>query len=581
MKLPIKEYLQLLGKYLKGQKRNVVFLVIIILLNVGLQLVNPQIIRYFIDEVQKGNGGKNLIIAACLFIGLAFVKQGFNIIATYISQTVGWNATNALRLDLIEHCINLDIAFHKNHQPGELIERVDGDVNQLFNFFSTFTIKLLTNVGLLLGVLVLLSKEDLRVGGTLLFMSMIAMIVLGYIEKTSSKYWEAEREFSGKFFGFLGEQVTSTEDIKACGARQYVMNKFYGFLRKLLKLDLKATMAYYHMWIANLVLFGLVDVVLFFICAKLFKSSTITIGTIYLIFYYKDLLREPLEEIRGQLQDLQKSEASIKRVSDLFNTKSSIIHGEGVIKEKIGVDIDLKDVSFRYEDGDMVINNLSLKIPKNKILGVLGHTGSGKTTLARLMVRLYDISEGELLIGGKDIKTIKNNNLRDRIAYVTQEVQIFNATVRENLTLFNNNIKEEDIMKAITEVGLGDWLSKLPSGLETVLDGGGSGLSAGEAQLLAFVRVFLKNPSIVILDEATSRLDPITEQLIEKALDKLVKNRTCIIIAHRLQTVQRADEILILEHGALIEHGERDILEKDKNSKFYDLLQKGLEEVLV
>jgi len=201
--------------------------------------------------------------------------------------------------------------------------------------------------------------------------------------------------------------------------------------------------------------------------------------------------------------------------------------------------------------------------------------------LARLLVRLYDVTGGNIYLDGKSLSTLKFEELKKQIAYVTQDVQLFQASIRDNLTMFNRSIKDEEILKALSEVGLWDWYKSLSSGLDTILDAGGGGLSAGEAQLLAFVRVFLKNPKLVILDEATSRLDPITEQLIEKALDKLLKDRTAIIIAHRLWTVQRADHILIIENGTSIEYGVREELVKDKESRFYKLLQKGIEEVLV
>lgn len=214
-------------------------------------------------------------------------------------------------------------------------------------------------------------------------------------------------------------------------------------------------------------------------------------------------------------------------------------------------------------------------------MGVLGHTGSGKTTLARLIVRLYDTYSGDIKFIGEDLKALTKESLMENISYVTQEVQIFHATVRENLTLFNPNIDDSTILKIIEDVGLTNWINNLPKGLDTILDNGGSGLSSGEAQLLAFVRVLLKNPKLVILDEATSKLDPITEGVVDKALNKLLQDRTCIIIAHRLGTVSKADNILILEEGKVLEYGNRKDLGRDKNSKFYNLLQKGLGEVLV
>ncbi|MEG0133239.1 MAG: ABC transporter ATP-binding protein [Clostridium sp.] len=581
MKLPLKEYLGLLYKYLEKKKLSVIILLIILILNVGLQLYNPQILRYFIDTVETGGGSKNLIIAALLFIGFGLVRQLFRIISTYISENIGWSATNDLRVDLIDHCIKLDMSFHKKHQSGEMLERVDGDVNALFSFFSTFMLELLTNGGLIIGILIILLREDWRIGVTLTLFASLSLIVMRLIEKKASVHWGIARENSAKLYGFLGEQITSVEDINTCGAKSYTMNTLYKFYRKMLPTEVKSTLGYYYMWIANLIVFGLGNVMALLLSAYLYGNSVITFGTVYLIFYYTELMVNPLEEIRSQMQELQKAEASIKRVKELFDTKSTIEFGEKILDSKNPVEVEIKDVDFSYEDGEQVLENISVNIPKNTVLGVLGHTGSGKTTLARVIVRLYDVCGGSIKFNGEDLKEISEESLMESISYVTQEVQIFHATVRENLTLFNPNISDDTILGIIKDIGLMSWLNNLPKGLDTMLDNEGSGLSAGEAQLLAFVRVFLKNPKLVILDEATSKLDPITEGLIDASLSKLLKDRTCIIIAHRLGTVHRADNILILEEGQIAEYGNRKKLCEDSNSKFFNLLQKGLEEVLV
>ncbi len=581
MKLPLKDYFKLLYKYLKKQKLMVILLFLILVTNLVIQLANPQILRYYIDAVTENLSSENLVIAALLFIGFGIIRQVFKIISTYISEKVGWRATNALRSDLIEHCINLDMDFHKTHQSGEMLERVDGDVNALFSFFSTFVLQFISNLGLLIGIILLIYREDWRIGLTLTFIAILDMLAMKYIEKKSLKHWEKSREYSAQLYGFLGEQITSVEDINTCGAKNYTMNSLYKLYRKMLPIEVKATLGHYYMWIANIVVFALGNTAALILSAYFYGNSLITFGTVYLIFYYIELMANPLEEIRSQMQKLQRAEASIKRVKELLRTKSIIEYGDKDLDSKEFIDVDINGVSFSYEDGEVVLKDIDINIEKNTVLGVLGHTGSGKTTLARLIVRLYDVCSGSIKFNEENLRHVTKESLMENISYVTQEVQIFHATVRENLTLFNPNIKDETILNVIEDIGLMPWLNNLPNGLNTVLDNGGSGLSSGEAQLLAFVRVFLKNPKLVILDEATSKLDPITEGLIDEALNKLLKNRTCMIIAHRLGTVGRADNILILEEGTVVEYGNRKKLCKDKNSKFYNLLQKGMEEVLV
>jgi len=214
------------------------------------------------------------------------------------------------------------------------------------------------------------------------------------------------------------------------------------------------------------------------------------------------------------------------------------------------------------------------------VLGVLGRTGSGKTTLTRLLFRLYDPASGVLRLNRVDMRDIALAELRERVGLVTQDVQLFQATVRDNLTFFDRSIGDAQIQAVLQELGLGDWFRSLPNRLDTELAASGQGLSAGEAQLLAFTRVFLKNPGLVILDEASSRLDPATETLLERAVGQLLTHRTGIVIAHRLRTVQRADDILILDSGRVVEYGPREELARHPGSRFYHLLQTGLEEVL-
>jgi ATP-binding cassette subfamily B protein/ATP-binding cassette subfamily C protein len=243
-------------------------------------------------------------------------------------------------------------------------------------------------------------------------------------------------------------------------------------------------------------------------------------------------------------------------------------------------------VSFAYSDGrssdadDTVLHDVSFTLGSGRLLGLLGRTGGGKTTLARLLFRLYDPNEGRIRLGGVDLTDLALCDLHQRVGLVTQDVQVFRGTVRDNLTLFSEDDRDAQILEAFRALGLWDWYEALPDGLDTELVTGGRGLSAGEAQLLAFTRVFLRDPGLVVLDEASSRLDPATERLLERAIDRLLVGRTAIIIAHRLSTVDRADEIMVLEAGEICEHGAREDLAADPSSRFHDLLRTDLGEVL-
>jgi len=546
-----------------------------------MQLINPQISRYFLDEATKGKVDKYLTIAALMFIFVAFFAQIFSVLVNFIGQKIAWKATNDIRVELIEHCIDLDMSFHKEHKPGELIERVDGDVSQLFDLFSNIMINFTNSLLLLLGILIILIKENLLIGFGLTIFSIFAIYVLWNVKSKTEGYRVKESEVNAEFYGFIGENISSTEDISSSGAREYIMNKFYDISRKMFPIIHKADLTWSTLWSATLIIFSAGTIIAFSGSLYLWKKGLITIGTIYLIFNYTQTLRRPIEQIRINIQQLQSAGASVVRVSELFNMESKVKYGKEKLEEDNPLEIEFNNVDFQYEEGIDVLKDISIKVERGRVLGILGHTGSGKTTFARLITRMYDVKNGKILINNKNITSIMEKELTKNIAYITQDVQIFTATIRDNITMFKKDIDDEDIIKIIYDLGFREWYESLSNGLDTKLEMGNKSLSAGEAQLLAFVRVFLKNPRLIILDEATSRIDSLTEKLIENALDKLLQNRTCIIIAHRLSTLNRAEDILILKDGRILETGERKSLLDDKSSEYYNLIHQGIREVLV
>src|SRR6266702_1806359 len=568
MGFPVRRYLALLVTYLKPQWGRVILLAALLLANVGLQLLGPQIVRYFLDTLIARGAVNTLILCAALLVLVMLADEGVSVATTYLSENVAWTATNQMRTDLVAHCLTLDMGFHKAHTAGELIERIDGDVDSLSNFFSQFVIFLLTNMVLLIGVLIAVYFADWRAG-----------LVLMRIRRYANPLWVTYRQIVATFFGFLGEHLAATEDMRANGATGYVMQRFYRLLRPYLRSFRRAEMAGAYSAATTLTIFLLGSALMTGLGAYLWSIGAVTIGTVYLFWQYTDMLSQPIQQIRDQLQDLQQAEACIQRIEELFSTPSAIQDKEdGVELPQGALAVAFQDVTFGYDGDTPVLHHLTFDIQPGKILGVLGRTGSGKTTLARLLFRLYDAQGGQVSVGGTPVKMASLANLRQHVGMVTQDVQLFNASVRDNLTFFNHSLDDTHLLEVIETVGLSSWYRALPNGLDSVLGADGQGLSAGEAQLLAFARVLRKDPGLVIFDEASSRLDPATERLIEQAVSTILANRTGIVIAHRLATIQRADDILILEDGRIQEYGARALLAGDLNSYFSRLLQTGLEE---
>jgi ATP-binding cassette subfamily B protein len=266
-------------------------------------------------------------------------------------------------------------------------------------------------------------------------------------------------------------------------------------------------------------------------------------------------------------------------VRALLATESRVVDGPGATLPGGALSVELDRVSFAY-DAELVLRDVSFRLGPGEVLGLLGRTGSGKTTISRLLFRLHDPTAGAVRLGGADIRAARLDALRDRIGLVTQDVQLFQGTLRDNVALFDRTVPDARLIEVFAELELDGWLRALPAGLDTPLGAGGRGLSAGEAQLVALARVFLKDPGLVVLDEASSRLDPATERLLERAVTRLLDGRTGVVIAHRLATVERADRVLILEDGRVAELGRPADLAADPESRFARLLRAGMTEAL-
>ncbi len=573
---------RLLRRYLRPHGGNVLRMAALLLFSIGLQLVNPQVIRYFLDTAQSGGAVRVLLLAASAFIGFGLLQQITNLAANLFSQQVSWAATNQLRADLTRHCLQLDMDFHKEHTPGELIERIDGDSNQLANFFSQFGVRVVGNGLLVLGILLLLFMENASLGVGMVLYTALTAAVLGVIQRPAATRWTAARQASAEQYGFLEERISGAEEIRAAGAEAYMLQRLKQLMGEFLE---KVRAAFV---VSNLT-FNLTNLVYALGYAiglgfgvYLFTQGKATIGTAYLITYYIGMLADPLQGIREQVQDFQQATASLERIQALFDLQAQVVDPPETSRRLPAgaLSVEFQSVTFSYDVEDQVLKEISFSLPPGQVLGILGRTGSGKSTLSRLLFRLYDPGSGIISLDGKDIRSIRLEELRQRVGMVTQDVQLLNGSIRDNLTFFDRAYSDEQLEGVLHPMQLWEWAQALPGGLETKLSPGSLGLSAGEAQLLAFARVFLKNPGLVILDEASSRLDPLTETRMERAVERLFAGRTGVIIAHRLRTVQRADLILILENGKVAEFGPRQALAEDPSSRFFQLLQVGLEEVL-
>lgn len=564
---------RLIAVLARGRHRQLAGLGLLLVASSAAPLAGPQFLRRFIDNAVDGGSLSLLTLHAGGFLAVALLQHVLAVIVGYFSTHLAWVATNDLREEVARHALELDLPFHDGHSPGELIERADGDVTALSSFVTSFVVHVAGSTLTLLGVLMVVLVEDWRIGLGMVGFVVIAAATIGRLRNFAVPWAIERRAASATLFGAIEERLYGAEDLRANAGGAHAVRRFQHTLASFIRTSLRASMAMRTMWVIAGLVFAVGGVLSLLAGAILFRAGVISLGTVYLLFRYAGLLRDPLEQVAEHQQVAQEAMAGFTRIQQLLGEQPSIRDTGRSALPTGPLEVELDGVGLSYPNGAKVLHDINLRLAPGNVLGIVGHTGCGKTTLARLLLRLLDATDGIVRVGHTDVRDVRLADLRQRVALVTQDVQLFEATVRDNLTLFGAyHADDRDLVDVLGDLGLGPWYDGLSDGLDTPLGSGGAGASAGEAQLLAFARAFLRHPGLVILDEATSRLDPDSEARIERAIDKLLEGRTAILIAHRLGTLDRADEIVVLDGGRVVEQDSRQALVDNAGSRFAGLL---------
>lgn len=574
----IKRYFLFIRKYVKKDIR-LILLAGMTVIKMLIQLFCPYILSLFVDSLVQEDGN-NLIILASAFL-VAIITNGLlSIFAAYLTNYIGRNATNFLRESLMTHILSLEDDFFKNTDYGELLETVEGDVEVLSDFFSSMSIIVASNLFLILGVIIVSFIKSLLLGFVQLFFVGIALLAIWKAHSIGKPIVKRNREKYRKLFGMFGEIINNTETIQLRNMQNEVQSGFLSYFTDWVPIRLKSNIAMWFMFMVVLILQAVGYALFLGIGTKLLIEGAITVGVVYLFYSYINYILDPILNLQGELQELQRVDASIQHVEGLFQKQSRVENGANLAFPKendAGCVLSIENVHFSYNPGIEVLSGIDLIIHKGESIALIGPTGAGKTTIANLILRLYDPVEGRIAINDIDIKDISLKSLRSNIAYIPQNVQIMDATIRENITFFDEQISDEDIMFAMNRMGIIEWFEHFQSGLDTVLGGQGSSISAGEAQILAIVRAFVKSSKIVILDEITSKLDSATESLLLHAQKILLEDKIGIVIAHKIHTVLDLSNIVALDAGRIIEYGRPSDLLMSKNSYFYEMLSKEMD----
>lgn len=570
-----------LFRYLRPVRGRLIVLLLLLLTSTGLQLINPQIIQRFIDTAAEDGLVKGLVILAGLYLSVAIINQLVTVTVSYLGNDVSWRATNKMRGDLLKHCLRLDMRFHNLKTPGEMIERVDGDVTSMSNFFAMFIVQVIGSFVLLAGILGFMFATNWPIAIVMTVFTCAAIGLMVFVRDLGVNSSKSEREASASLYGFIEERIAGIEDVQTNGSVPYVMNRFHRAMRTVFLKGRRAWMLRVVPWNTTVLLFTLSVTVVLLMGVHYYLTGRVSLGTLFLIYQYTQMLNDPIEQLGDQVQEFQKAKSGMLRSRELLAMKSEIIDGTKSMLPDGALGLEFDHVNFSYTKDKKVLHDIHFSLKPGEKLGLIGRTGSGKSSLSRLLLRLYNIDSGMIRVGGVDIKEIRLDALYRRVGLVTQDVQLFDGSLRDNLTLFDSQVSDQYIIETTDRLGLRPWIDALPQGLDTHLSSGGSSLSAGEAQLFALTRVFLTQPSLVILDEPSSRLDGATEAMLQSAVDHLMAHCTGIIIAHRLSTLETVDTIMVLGDGCIVEYGAREALAANPSSHYAGLLRTGREEELV
>ena len=543
----------------------------LLLVATGCLVALPMVLRRIVDGAAGGATVEEFRALALVLLVLGVARQVAAATATVLGADVAWSATNDLRATLYRHAMGLDLDWHHDRSGGELVERIDGDVTALSNLFSQFAARMLGAALLLIGIVVALWWIEPWLGVAMSTFAVVEIALLQRTRKVAVPASGLEREAHAELFGFVEERLSGIEDLRANGGGAFAMHAFAHVMRRFFDRVRRAWMLRSVVWLSSYFGFvvGLTITLAFAVWGV--QQGTLTLGMGYAAFQYMILLHDPIEQISQQLQEVQKATAGVARVTEVLATRSTLEGGDGPPLPDGALEVKFRDVSFAYA-GVRVLRDVTLDVPAGTVVGLLGRTGSGKSTLVRLLTRLYDVRSGAVSLAGRDVRSVPTDDLRRRVAFVPQEVQLVQGTVRDNLTLYGEDVGDDRLVAVLHAVGLASWFERLDAGLDANIASSGRDLSAGQAQLLALARAFLREPGLVILDEPSSRLDPASQATLQRGLDALLHGRTAVVIAHRLETVRNADLIVVLDAGRVVESGRRETLAADPDSRYARLL---------
>lgn len=566
-------------KYSKPYLPYFIFALIFAIISVSLTLYIPVLVGQAIDNIiAQGKVYFENILQILMYILIAIAGVAvFQWAMNFCTNSISYKTVRDLRRDIFKKFNTTPLAYIDSHPHGDLISRMVNDVDAIGDGLIQMITQLFSGVVTIAGTIIFMISIDVTIALVVVIVTPLSLFVAAFIGKLSSKRFRKQQELQGTISGYVEEFIGNQQIVKSFSYEDRSFENFKKYNDELYTVGLKAQIAgalanpstrfVNALVYASVGIFGAITAV----------SGGITVGGLSCFLTYANQYTKPFNEVTGVLTQLQTALAAAKRVFEVLEEKSespdkvpynSLNKSANNAPKQTFTNIpssqkgtvEFKNVFFSYTKEKSLIENFSLKVEKGQHIAIVGPTGCGKTTMINLLMRFYDVTSGEILVDGVNVKDINRNELRSKFGMVLQDSWLFHGTIRENLMYGNENATEEQMINSAKQAYAHSFIKRMPKGYNTVISEDGSNLSQGQKQLLCIARAMLSNPSMLILDEATSSIDILTEQRVQKAFAKIMEGRTSFVVAHRLSTIKESDLILVMNDGNIVEQGNHETL---------------------
>jgi len=563
-----------LFKYTKPYRVVFYGLIVSVLILGALSIATPLLIREIVDEhlvKQDYDGFVNLITIMALLL-LATVV--FQLLFIYYSSWLGLKMVKDIRVKLFDHMLNFRMKYFNNSSVGVLITRAVTDMERIASVFGDGLFSIIRD----LLIMIVVSSAMLYVNWKLALIVFVMLPIILYATKVFQRYmkqaFEDIRNEVSNLNSFVQERVTGMKILQLF-TREVTEYKNFQEINTRHKNAWLKTVWYNSIFFAILEVLSALTVgtVVYFGGLRVIIDGSVSAGDLFMFITMIPMLFRPLRQIADKFSTLQMGLVAANRVFKILDTTSQIDNSGTIVAKDLKGSISFKDVHFRYVEDEEVLKGISFEVNAGQTVAIVGATGAGKSTVINLLNRFYEINKGEIKIDNTNIKDFTLSSLRQQTAVVLQDVFLFADTILNNITLNHPEITEAQVIQAAKDIGIHDFIMSLPNGYHYNVKERGVMLSSGQRQLISFLRAYVTNPSILILDEATSSVDSYSEQLIQNATDKITKGRTSIVIAHRLATIQKADNIIVMDNGQIVEQGTHQELLKKENGYYRNLYE--------